>query len=896
MGAEIEIAEDEAASVFSARKVKARLRADQGKPVVAFRATLNWGRERLHSLFAEGQAAGSLVRARAHLVDEVLREAWSQHLSETSPGLSLVAVGGYGRGELLPHSDIDILLLHAGRALDDSRDALERLTAFFWDIGLDVGQSVRTVVECFTEAERDITVITNLMEARHLAGDASLFSEMEKSLTPDKLWSVADFFRGKKAEQATRYRKYDDTGYKLEPNVKESPGGLRDIHTIGWVAKRHFGARTLGELRDHGFLTKQECDELFAGQDFLWRVRFALHMITGRREDRLLFDHQVTIAGLFGYVNSEGDPPNHAVEQFMQLYYRTIKSLSCLNDMLLQLFEEAILHPLPDAAIKVLNPRFQIRNGFMEARDDSVFRDSPCALLELFLLMQQNAGLEGVRAQTVRLLLRDSRLMTAGVREDVRARSIFIQMFRDGRGLTRNLRRMNRYGVLGRYLPAFGKVVGLMQYDLFHTLTVDEHTLYVVRNLRRFAMPRFAHEMPFCTDLFRKLPKPEVLYLAGFFHDMAKGRGGDHSDIGSVEAETFCLEHGFSHADAELVAWLVKNHLMMSLTAQRADITDPQVIAEFTRKVGDHVRLDYLFLLTVADIRATNPALWNSWRESLLLELYRSTLRALQRGPENPLLQDEMVAEAKEAACGLLTAAGIPVSSAEQVWSRFGNEYFLRHYASELAWHLPAIQAVTESDLPLVLVDGLGPGANTVFVYMRDRDHLFAISTGVLARLGLTILDARIQTTADGYVLDSYVVMEGDDTPISMQHRLDEIAAQLREVLRDPDVSVIDVNRRVPQRLKHFNTPTTVHFGQDGARGRTILELVTADQPGLLSMIGRVFNQHGIRLDGAKIATIGERAEDVFFITDLQRQPITNEDTLEELREVLMRTLDKSEL
>lgn len=898
--AELDLAEDEGASVFSARKVRARLRADDGRAIPAFRATLAWGRERLVNLFHDGQSAESLVRARAHLVDEVLSQGWERHLAGASEGVALVAVGGYGRGELLPASDIDILILHDGAGLERSRKALELLTAFFWDIGLEVGSSVRSVEDCVAESGKDITVITNLMEARFLTGDRELFDRMQAQLTPDRVWPVAEFFRAKKAEQQARYRKYDDTGYKLEPNVKESPGGLRDIHTIAWVAKRHFGAGTLGELRDHGFLTKQECDELFAGQDFLWRVRFALHMITGRREDRLLFDHQVKVASLFGYVNLDPEHPNQAVEQFMQLYYRTIKSLSCLNDMLLQLFEEAILHPPAgnnpaEIAVKALNPRFQSRNGYLEARDDAVFQRHPQALVELFLLLQQNPALEGIRAQTMRMILRDSRLLTDEVRRDVRTRALFMEMFREGRGLTRNLRRMNRYGVLGRYLPQFGKIVGLMQYDLFHTLTVDEHILYVVRNLRRFAMERFRNELPFCSALFAKLAKPDVLYLAGFFHDMAKGRGGDHSDIGASEARDFCLDHGLSHADAELVAWLVKNHLVMSLTAQRADISDPQVVADFTRKVGDRTHLDYLFLLTVADIRATNPALWNSWRASLLMDLYKATSRSLERGVENPLRQEEMVAETQRDALAILARRGVDEAAARSVWIRFGDEYFLRHSAEELAWHFPAIRDATDADLPLILVENVGGRGTTVFVYMRDRDHLFALSTGVLSRLGLNILDARINTTADDFVLDSYVVMEGDGSAIQNPHRFGEIREQLREVLADEKRSAIAVNRRASQRLRNFNTPTSVYFSQDTARERTVLELVTADQPGLLSMIGRVFHKRGILLDAAKIATIGERAEDVFFITDRQGRPIEDEHKLDQLAEVLTRTLDRSD-
>ena len=890
MGAEFDLADEEASSIFSAPKIRSRL-AQGSSAIAAFRDTLKWGRERLNTLFHEGAAADALVHARSHLVDEVLRAAWQKFLPELTDGLTLVAVGGYGRSELLPHSDIDILLLHSGDALEKHRKALEQLTAFNWDIGLEVGQSVRTVEECVEEAAKDITVMTNLLEARLLTGDTSLYNGMQQALTPDKVWSVKSFFEAKKAEQAARYRKYDDTGYKLEPNVKESPGGLRDIHTIAWVAKRHFGSQTLSELRERGFLTKQESDELFAGQDFLWRVRFALHMITGRREDRLLLDHQVKVAQLFGY---EDDDKNKAVEQFMQLYYRRIKSLSCLNDMLLQLFDEAILHP-EEGEIEVINPRFRVRNNTIEAVDDDVFRRQPWALLEIFRVLQEHPKIEGIRAQTLRMILRDGRLITDSVRNDVRARTIFIEMFREGRGLTRNLRRMNRYGVLGAYLPAFGKIVGLMQYDLFHTLTVDEHVLYVLRNARRFAMNRFKHELPFANQVMERVAKPELLYLAAFWHDMAKGRGGDHSHIGASEAQQFCLDHGLSHSDAATVAWLVESHLMMSLTAQKQDVSDPNVVAAFARKVEDRDRLDLLFLLTCADIRGTNPALWNSWRESLLNELYNSTARALERGLDDPVRIEERVAELRDQALALLADQGIDLQQANAVWTRFDHDYFLRHSPEELAWHLPEILKVREEQLPLVLVHSISDRGTTVFVYTRDRDHLFGLSTGVLARLGLNILDARLHTTNDGFVLDSYAVVENDNSTIQPGVRFDEIRSALRKVLSDPEVSTIDVNRRASQRLKHFNTPTHIHFRQDEARKRTIMELVTADQAGLLSMVGRVFQKRGILLDAAKIGTIGERAEDVFYITDRMHRPIKDDKVLDDLREVLTRTLDRTE-
>lgn len=878
-------------AVFSPGRIRERLAAG-GHSIAAFKDTLAWGRGRVVGLFHDGAPAQVLVSARSRLVDEVLRAAWRQTFPESPPGLALLAVGGYGRCELLPHSDIDLLLLHDGTALATARPALERLTAFFWDIGLEVGQSVRTVAECVEEAGKDITVMTNLMEARHLCGDEGLLAELDRAIAPDRLWPVAAFYEAKKAEQQARYRKFDDTGYKLEPNVKEGPGGLRDLHTIAWVAQRHFGRGTLDALKHKGFLTEQEGQELFAGQDFLWRVRFALHMLTGRREDRLLFDHQTKVAALFGYVD---DDRNRAVEQFMQLYYRTIKSLSCLNDLLLQLFEEAILGTGRDAPVVALNSRFQRRGDVLEAVTDDVFQRAPWALLEVFYLLQTTPKLTGLRASTLRLILRDGKLLDDRVREDRRARHLFIELFRHGRGLTRALRRMNRYGVLGRYLPSFGKVVGLMQYDLFHTLTVDEHLLYVVRNTRRFAMKRFAHELPFAHEVMQRLPSPEPLYLAALFHDMAKGRGGDHSELGAEEAEQFCLDHGLSHAEAALVAWLVRHHLVMSLTAQKQDVSDPEVILGFARLVGERERLDYLYLLTCADIRATNPALWNNWRESLLNQLYHATARALGRGLHQPADPAERPREVRAAALARLTGEGWDEARASRVWMRLDEDYFQRHSAEELAWHLPVLEAARGETLPCVEVRTLGDGRTAVFIYTYDRDHLFGLSTGVLARLGLNIHDARLHTTRDGHVLDTYVVSEADNRPLDPAIRFEEIRSQLRKVLSDPETSTVSVNRRMPHRLKHFNTPTRVQFRQDVGRGRTVMELVAADQPGLLSMIGRVFAKRGILVDSAKIATIGERAEDVFTLTDRLRRPLTDERTLEELREVITRTLDRPE-
>jgi len=892
MNAELELDEHELTPVFSTRQIRTHLGADPAQPVASYRETLNWGGEQLYKLFHEGAPAEALVHARADLVDEVLRTAWLRFLPDATPDLCLIAVGGYGRKELLPHSDIDLLLLDTPHTLADNKRALERFFAFLWDIGLEVGSSVRSVEECVKLAAEDITVITNLLEARPLCGDNLLFDTLSTALTPDKLWSVQAFYRAKLEEQRQRHRKYDDTGYKLEPNVKESPGGLRDIHTVAWVAKRHFGALTLTELRDRGFLNKAECSELLAAQDFLWRTRFALHMITGRHEDRLLFDHQIEVAELFGYVDSDH---NRAVEQFMQLYYRSIKSLSCLNDMLLQLFDEAILHKDENLPTRVLNARFQVRGNVIEARDDEVFRRQPQALLEIFALMQKTPDVDGIRAWTLRLIRRDLRLMDDAVRRDRHSRQLFIGLFRHGDGLTTTLRRMNRYGVLGAYMPQFERIVGHMQYDLFHTLTVDEHSLRLVRNLRRMAMPQFADELPFASEIFKRVPRPELLYIAGLMHDLAKGRGGDHSELGAVDAHRFCLDHGLTNADAALVAWLVRQHLTLSLTAQRQDISNPEIVTAFARIVGDRQRLDYLFLLTVADIRATNPALWNAWRESLLKTLYHNAARALERGLDNPVSERERVAEQHRATLALLddSDSNIDTARIEAICARFETDYFLRHTPRELAWHLEAIAQVRISDLPLILTDTLDDQGTTVFIYMRNRDHLFALTAGVLARLGLTILDARINTTGDGYTLDSWVVMESDGLTGNNPHRNAEIGDALRKVLSDPDLRSVRVNCRPPSQLKHFDTPTTVYFSQDRVHGCTVLELVAADRPGLLALVGRVFGKHRIHIDAAKIGTIGERAEDAFFITDEQRHPIEDPKMLKRLRDELTRVLDR---
>ena len=859
--------------------------------VEALRQALADGDEALRHRFREGAPAAELVPQRAVLMDRILGRVWNHHLGAFGDRSALVAVGGYGRGELHPGSDVDVMVLLEPNAREALAGVLEAFITELWDLGLEVGHSVRTVAECEEAAAADITIATNLMESRRIEGSDPLFHVMREATGPDRLWPSRTFFQFKRAEQQKRHEKYHDTAYNLEPNIKASPGGLRDIQMVGWVAKRHFGAARLHDLVKEGFLTEGEYQALYAGQCFLWDVRFALHTLTSRREDRLLFDHQIALAGEFGYSDKDGAL---AVEQFMQRYFRTVMELSRLNEMLLQLFEEAILYAGENETPVPINKRFQARKGFLEVSHRNVFIDYPFALLEVFLLLEQHPELKGVRAATIRLIRQHRTLIDERFRRDLRARILFMEILRQPRGITYALRRMHRYGVLGRYLPAFGRITGRMQYDLFHVYTVDSHTLFVVRNLRRMALPEHRDELPLAHTVMTGLRKPELIFLAALFHDIAKGHGGDHSELGAQEVYEFAIQHGLGAYDARLVSWLVLHHLSLSMTAQRKDLSDPQVITDFARLAGDQTHLDYLYLLTVADIRATNPELWNSWRASLLDELYTLTRRALRRGLGNPMDKRELVREAQAGARRRLYRSPINHRSLQALWERLPDDYFLRHSPREIAWHTEAVAGAAEQELPLVLVSpDEERGGTVVFLYAHDSPHLFARSVSALDRLGLDIQDARIITTESGYTLDSYIVLDHEGEPVDLASRATEIRDTLRTALTCEQPPEPPATRRVPRQLRHFQTRTQITFSDDSQNQRTALEIITADRPGLLARVGEAFSYCGVRVKNAKIATIGERAEDVFFITDEDGRPLHAPEQYRCLRYRLRTLLDE---
>jgi len=864
---------------FEPRAVEAAI-ADGLSVGRAYRRVLAAIDDRLDERLLAGAKAREIVPARAHAVDALLVDAWQRHLPTDSEDLVLVAVGGYGRGELQPASDVDLLILLAPRAERRQRAGIEQFLTLLWDIGLDIGQAVRTVRQCVQSARNDVTIATNLMESRRLCGNDALYQEMRAATGPDRIWPTDHFFRAKLDEQVARHRKFDNTAYRLEPNIKEGPGGLRDIQMVGWVAKRHFGADTLAELVDHGFLTADEYRRLAAGQDLLWRIRWGLHRLTGRREDRLLFDHQQDLARRFG----ENDPnPNRAVEAFMQRYYRAVMELQRLNELLLQFFREAILESGDRQPARQLNARFQVRGRTLETTHPGVFRQWPPAMLEMFVLMARNHDVRGIRAETLRRLRDDLDVIDDDVRNDPEARHLLLELLREPEHVPRQLFRMNRYGVLGAFLPAFDRIVGRMQYDLFHAYTVDEHTLRVMRNLMHFRSREEPERFALCCELMEQVREPELLYLTALFHDIAKGRDGDHSELGADEAERFCRDIGLSSVQCGLVGWLVRHHLLMSMTAQRRDISDPAVIHEFARQVSSIGHLNHLYLLTAADICATNPNLWNSFKDNLLQELYTKAMQALWRGLDNPIDKDERIVEVQAQARELLAEHAVDTDVVDALWDDFGETYFLRHNADEIAWHTRAmIEHGDSRDALILLRRETQRGSTELFVSRQDHRYRFALVTAVLDRMRLSVVDARMLTSWSNRTMDTYLVLEADGEPIADDFRIEDIRRGLGRALATPDHLPTGSGRRPSRRQRHFEVPLRVETEQNRELGVTAVEITASDRPGLLSSIARAFLDAGVRVHNARVATVGERIDDVFFVTDERNRPL-DEDAVKKL-------------
>jgi [protein-PII] uridylyltransferase len=811
-------------------------------------------RSRLVRAYQDGRRAEPLLRGLSRAADRLLRQVWQAH--ELPAGTALVAVGGYGRDELYPQSDVDLLILLDDALPEADESRFEPLIALLWDLGLHVGHSVRRLSECLTEAAGDITIQTNLLESRLLIGDKELYARHRREFTAH-LDPVA-FFEAKRLEQRNRHGRFADRALLLEPNLKESPGGLRDVQTAGWVSQAAGLPADFAGLAGAGLMSREETRLIGARLGLLRHLRIRLHLAANRREDRLLFEFQERLAAELGY---RASPARRASEHLMQHYYQAARELSLANEYVLGCVRERLVANAPTTPIPG-QPDFASRDNRLDIADPELFARRPGAILDAFLILQRQPGLNGFTPAALHALWRARSRVDAGFRRDPGNRARFIALFQETRGLTMALRLMHRLGILGRYLPAFGRITGQMQHDLYHIHPVDEHILMVLRNLRRMAMPEYAHELPFAHRVMSEFDRPDLLYLAALFHDIAKGRGGDHSSLGRVDARRFCRAHGLAEAEADLVTWLVQEHLSLSGTAQKQDLADPDVIAGFADRCGDLRRLSALYLLTVADIRATNPAIWNSWKDKLTRELYLASRRLLEGGEAHP----DLVEARKEEARANLRLYGFGAGAETRLWRQLDDIYFLRHEGQEIAWHTRRLLPLLEREEIIVRarLAPIGEGVE-VLVHAPDEEALFARICGFFAGMRYSVLQARIHTTRDGHVLDSFLVMD-ESSRVPYRDILNyiefELAAHLRA--RAP-LAAIPVGR-LPRQLRAFPLQPEAIITAGVDANTWLLSITAGDRPGLLYDIARQLGHHGVAVRSARINTLGQRAEDVFVV------------------------------
>ncbi|WP_428425596.1 [protein-PII] uridylyltransferase [Methylibium sp.] len=843
--------------------------------VPALRARLRDGKAALIEHFRASRptapAATRLIRGLARHVDATLLHLWQHALMPK--GAALVAVGGYGRGELFPYSDVDVLvLLPTTQGDEHDNDALKSTVSGFitacWDIGLEIGSSVRTVAECVAEAERDVTVQTALLEARFLCGARRVFDEFRRShmaaLDP------AAFLRAKTLEMHQRHTKYEDTPYSLEPNCKESPGGLRDLQTVIWIARAAGLGKTWAALAANGMVTPFEVKQLHRNEGLLKLIRARLHMVAGRREDRLVFDLQTAVAESFGYQSTR---ERRASEALMRRYYWAAKAVAQLNQILMLNIEEQI-QGTGKAPMRPINDKFLDRGGMLEVVSDDLYQRDPHAVLETFVTYQQTVGMKGLSARTLRALYNSRDVMNGAFRRDPVNRALFMQILINPSGRqTHAFRLMNETSVLGRHLWVFRRIVGQMQHDLFHVYTVDQHILMVLRNVRRFFIAEHAHEYPFCSQLGAQFERPWVLYVAALFHDVAKGRGGDHSDLGGIEVRRFCRDHGVAREDAQLIEFLVREHLTMSRLAQKEDLSDADVIETFAAKVKDQRTLTALYLLTVADIRGTSPKVWNAWKGKLLEDLYRATLRAL--GGAKPNVAAELEAR-KQEAVHVLNLYSLPPGVQQPLWATLELSYFVRHDAADIAWHARSLYRHVETPSPIVRarLSSVGEGLQ-VLVYAPGRPELFARICGYFDSAGFNILDAKIHTTTAGYALDTFqVISQHMEQYFDVAYRdlISLVETQLSLALVADGPLPEPSRGRLSRRVKSFPVTPRVLLKPDERAQRWLLSVSASDRSGLLYAIARVLARHQLNLQLAKVTTLGERVEDTFLINGASLQ------------------------
>lgn len=809
----------------------------------------------------------SLLRHLSSLADRQLCALWRR--AGLPRGMALVAVGGYGRAQLFPASDIDVLVLLPDGAQDAAASAaIESFIGSCWDAGLEIGASVRTVAECLAESAADVTVQTALLESRRVCGSAALFAQLRQSYAAQM--DVQAFMVTKTLEMRQRHTKHENTPYALEPNCKESPGGLRDLQLILWLSRAAGLGNSWRELAANGLATPFEVRQIERNEALLFLIRARLHALAGRREDRLVFDLQTAVAETFGYGRGAADGPRapvRASEALMRRYYWAAKAVSQLTQILLLDIEER-LAPQPAHRVPI-NERFLDRGGLIEVASDTLYLEQPHAILETFLLYETRPGLTDLSARTLRALYNARPVMDAGFRQDPANRAMFMRILRQPSGITHAMRLMNQTSVLGRYLWPFRRIVGQMQHDLFHVYTVDQHTLMVLRNVRRFFMAEHAHEYPVCSQLAAGWDKPWILYIAALFHDIGKGRGGDHSHIGALEARRFCRQHGLAREDAQLIEFLVAEHLTMSQVAQKQDLSDPEVIAAFARRVGDERRLTSLYLLTVADIRGTSPKVWSAWKGKLLEDLYHATLRTL--GGRAPDPAAEVEARRREALI-LLALHSMPHEAHKRLWATLDVSYFMRHEAADIAWHARHLSRHVGSAVPVVRArQSLAGEGLEVLVYAPDQSDLFMRICGYFDRAGFSILDARVHTASDAHALDTFQVVARDQ-PGAYRELIHMVESDLLRTLTAPAPLPEPSPRRLSRRVRSFPIAPRVSLRPDDRGQCWLLSISATDRAGLLYVVAQVLSRHGLGIQLAKVSTLGERVEDTFLLQGPQLQ------------------------
>jgi len=848
------------------------------------KVTIKQFKEVLCEEFRQKANISAITHKLALFIDKILIQLFVSNKLDQDDSFCLLALGSYGRRELQLYSDIDLLLLHTENI---SKTSLQHAQSFIqdcWDVGLEVRHQITTVHDCAELASQDLSVISSIMDMYLLCGRGSLMEELLYETNPLHMWLSHDYFFAKHQEQINRHAKYGETAYNLEPNIKHGPGGLRDLQILLSIGKRHFTIKKLADGIGHGFITDKEYEELMYCQHFLWRVRFALHLLADKPEERLSFDYQVKLAHFFAY---EDAPHSLAIEQFMKDYFKIIKRNRELNEMLLQWFDETIVHHQKQKITR-LDQEFQLSNDYIEVCHARVFKQNPQALITLFLWIARRPDIAGVRANTIRLIRQSLYLMSKRFRELESVTQTFMNILKKGNDPYEALQRMNRYGVLAHYLDCFATVTGQMQYDLFHAYTVDQHTLFVIRNISRFQLEQYQTVFPLCAKIMPTLDKPEILYLSALFHDIAKGRGGDHSELGAVEAEEFAQRHRIEPEDADLLVWLVRHHLLMSQTAQRQDIYDPKTIEQFCKLLPQPRYLEYLYLLTVADICGTNPTLWNAWKDSLLKELYRAAKHRLNK--EQELLDETaLIALRQQQALKLLVDEGYATEIIVALWAKFKGKYFLHESAEMIARHTKAI--VNCQQFPLVLIlPHHSQGGTEVFVYMPHRDERFTITTSVLSNHHVTIQEASILTCDNQFDLDTYIILDENNQAFFDEQRTSAIQQALCTHLANTTKLPPVAKKRLSRAMAHFNVKAQISYSEDSRNNHTRLFLITSDRPGLLATISRVFLSLKIHLHNAKIATAGERVEDTFYITNQQGQAL-NMDEQEILKQQLIQEI-----